>query len=392
MCAAAQLVPLPAVVGGVLSPHWFALRSALSLTPGAAFTIRPLSIRATDTEWALAVSAGAIAAFFFARASYGRGGVRRTLRALGITGFVVSCLAIAQATTGGRHIYWLFATSGAGPLPFGPFINRNHFATWVIMALPVTVGYLAAHIEMEGKKGPLTITPRARVQYVIDQRAAWLTVCAGFMLLALLLSVSRSGTLALVASGAVATFLTGRHISGDRRVFLLGTAALLVCVAFGPAEIDTIANRVGGASAELTGRLTIWRETLPVIRDFWLTGTGAGTYRTAMMVYQQSDRAVYFNQAQNHFLQIAAEGGLLLVVPFALGLRAFVRSGVAALSRDRTPVLWIRAGAACGLGAVALQSLWETGLVLPANAFLAAMLAALLLHEDCRQQDDHRMN
>ena len=27
-------------------------------------------------------------------------------------------------------------------------------------------------------------------------------------------------------------------------------------------------------------RLVIWRDTMPIIRDFWLTGTGAGTYET----------------------------------------------------------------------------------------------------------------
>ena len=31
--------------------------------------------------------------------------------------------------------------------------------------------------------------------------------------------------------------------------------------------------------------------------------------------------------------------------------------------------------------AVALQSLWETGLVMPANAALAAVLAAMAVHE-----------
>jgi hypothetical protein len=51
------------------------------------------------------------------------------------------------------------------------------------------------------------------------------------------------------------------------------------------------------------------------------------------------------------------------------------------LSADTSGAYWIRAGAATGLVAVALQSLWETGLVMPANAALAAVLAAIALHE-----------
>ncbi len=41
---------------------------------------------------------------------------------------------------------------------------------------------------------------------------------------------------------------------------------------------------------------------------------------------------------------------------------------------------FIRAGALAGLVGVALQSFWETGLTIPANAALAAVLAAILLH------------
>jgi O-antigen ligase len=389
---AIQLVPLPSILAGVISPHWEKVRSALSLVPSTGFSIRPLSIRATDTEWALAVIAGALALFLFARASYASGGVRRTVRALVIVGFVMSCIAIAQAAASSRYILLLFPSPFAGPLPFGPFINRNHFATWIIMALPVAVGYLAAHMEMGGKKAPVAINPRARVQYLIDTRGAWLTAAAALMLIALLLSLSRSGALALVVSGMFTFLMAGRQLPRDRRLFLFGIAALLIVVTFGWAEIRAATNGVGGASSQLSGRLTVWRETLPLVRDFWLTGTGAGTYRTAMMLYQQSDRSVYFNQANSHYLQVLAEGGLLLAVPLVLGLRAFARAGYETLRRDHTPLFWIRAGAACGLGAVALQSLWETGLVMPANAFLAAVLAALLLHDDRSQLEDRRHN
>jgi O-antigen ligase len=100
-----------------------------------------------------------------------------------------------------------------------------------------------------------------------------------------------------------------------------------------------------------------------------------------MLVYQRSPRAVYFNQAHNHYLQVAAEGGLLLVAAVMAVLAAFVVAARARLRGDMSGVFWIRAGAACGLGAVALQSVWETGLVMPANATLAALLAALTLHD-----------
>ena len=41
---------------------------------------------------------------------------------------------------------------------------------------------------------------------------------------------------------------------------------------------------------------------------------------------------------------------------------------------------FLRAGALCGLFGVAVQSVWETGLTTPANAVLAALAAAMVVH------------
>jgi O-antigen ligase len=134
----------------------------------------------------------------------------------------------------------------------------------------------------------------------------------------------------------------------------------------------------------MADRVTIWRDTVPVVRNFWLTGTGAGTYQTAMAVYQRSSPGVLFNQAHNHYLQVLTEGGLLAFVPMLVGLGALARVARARLVADRSAMFWLRAGAASGLAGVAVQSVWETGLTTPANAALAALLAAILLHVPAR--------
>jgi O-antigen ligase len=146
-------------------------------------------------------------------------------------------------------------------------------------------------------------------------------------------------------------------------------------------DVGAIAERIAGLGVAVEGRVRIWRDTLPILRDFWMTGTGAGTYQRAMLLYQQSDRLWYFNQAHNHYLQIAAEGGLLLCAAAATAFAAYLRRAFHHLVDDRSGMFWLRAGALCGLGAVALQSLWETGLTMPANAVLAAILAAVVVHQ-----------
>jgi hypothetical protein len=378
--SALQLLPLPAAIVALVSPHAAVVNNALAIDGRAPGALRPLTISQSDTAWAWIVTVGAAAFFWMAYAQFGRGGVRRTVRLVSGLGFAVSLLAIAQAATAGRDVYWRFRTEFEGPLPFGPFINRNHFATWVIMALPLCLGYLAARSGAR-RRPPGHTSTRSRLAHAIDPRTAWLMAAAVTMLLALLLSLSRSGALALGVAAAGTAVLCRRRLDRQRRRRLMAAAAIVVLLGLAWADIPALRERVAGAQTGMANRLTIWRETIPIVGDFWLTGTGAGTYQRAMFAYQRSPRTVYFNQAHNHYLQLASEGGLLLVVPVLVVLAAFVRAARARLRSDASGLFWIRAGAACGLGAVALQSVWETGLVMPANASLAALLAALTVHE-----------
>ncbi len=118
-------------------------------------------------------------------------------------------------------------------------------------------------------------------------------------------------------------------------------------------------------------------------RDFWLTGAGAsaGAYQRGMLVYQQGSRQFFYNHAHNEYLQLFAEGGALLAVPAAVALVAGAVLVARQLRADRSPLFWLRAGAVAGMLAVAVQSIWDTGLRIPANAALFAVVAAIALHE-----------
>jgi O-antigen ligase len=157
----------------------------------------------------------------------------------------------------------------------------------------------------------------------------------------------------------------------------------VLAVAVTYANAGALADRVGETIAGgIGGRRVIWSDTWRMVQDFWLTGIGAGAYQRGMLVYQQHLRGqFYFNHAHNEYLQLAAEGGVLLGIPVAVALLTGIRQTVGRLRRDDTPIFWIRAGAASGMLAVGVQSLWETGLRMPANAALFALLAAVALHD-----------
>jgi O-antigen ligase len=99
-----------------------------------------------------------------------------------------------------------------------------------------------------------------------------------------------------------------------------------------------------------------------------------------MVLYQTMSRFFYISHADNEFLQILAEGGLLLAIPVAVTLVAGIRLIATRLREDDTAAFWFRAGATAGMLAIAAQNMVEMTLRVPANAVLFAILAAIAVH------------
>jgi O-antigen ligase len=375
---ALQCVPLPRRVVDVVSPS--TRRVWESLNFGTVTGALPFTVDLSATAWAFAVCAGTIATFFVARQVFASGGVRIAARGIASVGLVLSALCLAQNATAHGAMYWHWHPEFAVAPPFGPFINRNHFATWAVLAVPTAFGYLLAHASAHSRSTEPVHWRQALVD-LLDARSIWLVAGICLMLVALVTSQSRSGMAGLIVALALGTFLRSRRTTAPLSrwaLLALGLGALAAIVRIDPVDLY---HRFGAAGAAAADRASIWRATLPVVRDFWLTGVGAGAFETVMLVYQRTPSLFRINAAHNQFLQVAAEGGVLLAVPVAGAIVAFARDARRALERDRSGIYLLRVGALSGLVGAAVQSVWETGLSTPANAVLAAVLAAMVIHQ-----------
>ena len=378
-----QRLPLPAAWLAAISPRTEDVIGALRLQAPAVGPAA-VSVAPEATVWAAAILTANVVVFLAARALFSHGGARWTIRALSWLGIIFATLGLAQAASGSGAVYWWWEPLGEGADPFSTFINRNHFATWVIMAVPACFGYLATRLLVSTESSPRLHWTR-RVSTVLDGRTIFLLFAVVLMTVALLVNLSRSGMVGLTCAGIFFLVVSSQQLDRRRGRWLLVYLALSVVLVVLFTDLDALVRRLDQTVATGDGRIAIWRETLPIISDFWITGTGGGTYETAMRVYQQSDRAFYFNQAHNQYLQIAAEGGLILSVPALLALVTFIALARRRLREDHSPMVWVRIGASSGLLAVMVQNLWETGLRMPANAALAAVLAAAVLHTPRRR-------
>jgi O-antigen ligase len=379
---AAQLVPLPAAVRQLVSPETERARDAL-LVGGGRPTFEALSLDPQATAWSLATAVTVLLVFWIARDTFERGGIRQVCRGIAWFGLVLAAIVFVQHAVSPRHIYgfWAPITRTSVPTPFGPYVNRNDFAAWLLLAIPLVVGYGIARMASRagGRRGT------AVIESVLDARAILLSGAVVLMTAALVASLSRSG-LAGIGAGLCLLGLLGRRRLGaaGTGAFALGMAALLL-LSTQYTNMTALAFRLGDALPEdVGGRMTIWRETWPMARDFLGVGIGVGAFERGMLVYQQSSRLLFFNHAHNEYLQVLAEGGLLVSLPAAAAILTGGWLAWRRLHRDETSLFWIRAGAVSGAVGIGIQSVWDTALRMPANGVLFAIVAAIALHSHPR--------
>src|SRR6185503_2358494 len=304
---------------------------------------------------------------------------------LTVFGLGMALFAIVQrvlAGPGDIAVYGFWRASGYAT-PFGPFINRNHFAGWMVMVVPLALA--AATARAQAARGPFTQRWRDWVNWLSTPDASRFVFAAGailVMMVALVLSGSRSGLASSVIAIGTLGYCASRGRHGKvRRVLPALYLLLFVMVAVGWVGIDRTVARFGDARQELAERRSAWSDTWRIARDFPVAGTGFGSYGLAMLVYQTSERHSTYAQAHNESLQVLAEGGWLVAVPAAVAaLVLIVNIRHRFRGDDSHSAYWLRAGATAGLVGIAAQSLFDFSLQMPGNAMMFAVLAAVALH------------
>jgi O-antigen ligase len=316
-------------------------------------------------------------------------GALAVTRGLVLIGTVLAIFGVVQyALSGGLtselKIYG-FWTPRYHASPFGPFVNRNHFAGWMIMVIPLALTNAYASVFSDRRSGV-----RNFVSWLSSSSSAGrmqLMLLGGVMMVvSVLISNSRSGMAAAVLGlmGVAYAFMR-RQSSRRARIAIIVAAAALMIGAGVWVGVDRLTTRAASVSGDLStagGRMGVWRDSLRIVRDFASAGVGLDGYGQAMILYQTSDLYVHYQEAHNDYLQLAAEGGLLVGLPILVTLFVFVRDvrqRFREAPKDGT-TYWIRVGAVIGLCSIGLQALVEFSLQMPGNAALFCVLAAIALH------------
>lgn len=351
---ALQLLPLPANVLRLLSPGSFAAHFLPDPGDGR---WRPISVSPGATAEAWLYVAG-LQGLFIAIQALAPQKRRAWVQALVVAMGVLAAEGLWQSRS--AHPYWLYGTipvrlpSGFETALFGPYLNRNHFATVMAVACGVCAGLASALVSESGGFARL-LSRTNQLSLVV----AFAGASVAFLVTAVA-SGSRSGAL---AGALVLTWFALRRIRKPVLValLLLGFGALALSGA-------SAMERLQGLDI-VTSRLAPWKDMTTLLRFFPLFGSGFGTFAATYWPYQRNVTYEFWQYAHNDYLQAATEGG---IVGFAaLGFVAI------RLRRHLRPLSGLGDVLKGGLAAFAIQAAFDFPSHVPANAAVIVCLVAV---------------
>lgn len=273
----------------------------------------------------------------------------------------------------------------------GTFPNRDHYAAFLGMIWPLQLVWLMRSLSKDADSG--LRTPGCVAESLEEKerrrraKEKWIffVFLTGLVLLGLVFSKSRGGIISLAIGTTVLAFL-GRKRSRMIGGLLIG--CWVVILVFGSMiGFESIIKRFTEIVQDAPGRFQIWKSAWSIICDHWLTGTGAGTFKSVIFLYQifEADQ-LQDGAAHNDYLQVTSEWGVpisLLIFCLVWGYwllaagREAIKSSGKESSEEREDRL-VRIGAIAGSAAF-LSHIWvEFNWQIPANQLYFVMLLVLI--------------
>ncbi len=374
-----QVTPLPPAIVRFLSPaahvRWAAALDSAGPLPWLPLSLDPLATLKEFFRFCGCAAVYLLTVQLLAR----RERLRAVTVGLPIFAAILSFEAILQFLIAPLRL--LFVRPAPSPFPFGPFVNRNHYANLMAMLTPVLLGLFLGR----GSRGQ-SRTPRQRLVDLLARPESGVRLLLGFAALlsaaSLVISLSRGATVAasaalLVFGGFIIAHRLGRRRAGAATLFFY---ALTVFVGwFGWEKVaDRFSSLRTNPEVVDIVRAGVWRDTLRMSADFPLLGAGVGSFSRLYPAYRTVTAPQAIAHAHNDYFELLAGGG-------AVGLGLFVwfagavllAAARACMPRRDPPALYLAFGAIAGCIAFLVHGASDFSLAIGANAISFFFLLGL---------------
>jgi O-antigen ligase len=265
--------------------------------------------------------------------------------------------------------------TSAGSIPFGPFVNQHHFATFMQMAAGLTLSLLFAVGASKERRMLLAAA------LVVMGVATVSTSSRGGLL----------GFLGVVAFVLLLNLFAGRWSKkessgfGSQRLFAIGAATLALLIAVvGVALLiggnDSLLRGVGAVKADgdiSSGRLHFWPIAWKIFLEHPILGSGLESFGVAFTRHDIWSGQFRVEQAHNEYLQTLADAGIAGAICLIAFIVLLFKRSLATIAGSEGFRRDAAVGALAGCFGVLLHSFFDFPLRTPSNAFFFLLLAAV---------------
>lgn len=287
--------------------------------------------------------------------------VRRLIYAIMFVAGFEAIYGMIEFAGGHQYIFWFkkFAYLDSAT---GTFVNRNHFANFLVMSLCLSSGiFLYRWTNIKSKKS----RDHGGTEKIF-LLAFYAVLCAS----ALLFSKSRGGLTSFLLAFTVIAFLFAKN---HRKVSLIAlvVVSVLVMVFSVWLNVDPTPSRFADLPEDISedyARPQVWLQSIAVWSKTPIFGHGSGMFEDAFRTFGPKKILVRYAHAHNDYLEIAVEFGLVGLLLLFGGIFVVMRMIFAGLSnRQSRFARMIGQGAAAAIIATLLHGLTDFNFQIPAN-------------------------
>ena len=267
------------------------------------------------------------------------------------------------------------------------YVNHNHIAGYFELAIPLGIGLMLANQYLPGRMRRSKVSPAAFVSIL-------LIAVTFIMITALVFTYSRGAWIgflgSMIALGMIISFRLKIFRDWSKLKKWAAFAAVALIIITAPLLLpDKVKQRAATMfkfhgkkitfNLESTGgREIVYRGTLEMIKDRPVLGTGPGTFIHAYPKYRDPIVRIFMNAAHNDYLQYGEEMGLFGLGSFVVLLVLFFKKNLSLLKNLKDKYLQsLTLGFLVSITAIAIHSLGDFNLQIPANALLFWIILAL---------------
>ena len=296
---------------------------------------------------------------------------KRLFRLIAWSGFAYAIYGVVSTLVDPTRLLWRARLAYVGNLT-GTFVNRNTAATYfgtcanvfLVMLLRNFRAYLGSDLSVRDALGLLS---RQAPPRTLALAAAGWAVTFG----AVVATGSRAGTVLTLASfGVTALLMSSRRHS---RILPVGLGILVIAAVALEVFGGVLAGRITARGLGDPARLEVYGDTLQMIAETPLWGTGLGTFEYVFPKYRHNESGVIgvVDRAHSTPLELAAELGIPAVSIVGLaGALVLVRLLLGGLRRRRDRAFSLAAFSVALLGG--LHSCVDFSLQIPGYAVVFA--------------------